>query len=290
VELLSILRRRWILACSLFVLTLVGVAFEFVRVPWTYQSMSSVVFLAPTNVAKSYGANPYLAFNATLNQTADVVRYEVNDARTANALIARGDTSTYLVTDAVDTAGPVLIVTVTGSSKAGVESTLAAVTQQITVKLAGLQTTITPPNKIRDLVITFTPEATRVAKKKVKPLLVVFALGLVFTIGVPVIVDAQRSARRKKAEPEEAWEDIYPLGDDRMRHPKNGDPTQVTHRRPDRPSYSPSRQNPRQAREDARGGGAQQADGDARAEAARSGRRNSQREDPQAGILGRRRS
>jgi hypothetical protein len=251
----------------LFALTLAGAAYAFVKVPWTYQSVSSVVLLAPKNVAKAYGSNPYLAFNATLNQTADVVRYEVNDVRTANELAARGYTSTYLVTDAVDTAGPVLIVTVTGKNKAGVESTLTAATQQITLKLAGLQTAIIQPNKIRDLLITFQPEATRLTSKKAKPLLVVFALGLVVTIGASVIVDAQLSARRKKGKAEQAREDSYLPGSDRTRQPTNGDRTHVTRRRPDAPSYPRSRQNPWRAREDVR------------REVARSGRGDSHRED-----------
>jgi hypothetical protein len=196
-ELLSILRRRWILAGVLFLLTLVGTAFAFTKVPWTYQSTSSVVFLAPKDTAKSFGGNPYLAFNSALNQTADVVRYETNDARTVNLLAAQGDTQSYLVTDAVDTAGPVLMATVTGKDKADVERTLRGVTIRISTELAGLQTYLSPNNKIRDLVITFTPTPTRLTSKKAKPLLVVLGLGIVLTIGIPVVVDAQRAGRRK---------------------------------------------------------------------------------------------
>ena len=92
-ELFAILRRRWILASILLLITIVATASAFIKLPTTYQATSSVVFLAPKSQAKAYGGNTYLAFNSTLNQTADVVRYETNDVRTANALAARGYTN-----------------------------------------------------------------------------------------------------------------------------------------------------------------------------------------------------
>ena len=105
-ELLSSLRRRWILACILLVLTLAGTAYGYRKLPPTYQATSSVVFLAPKNMTKAFGNNPYLAFTSNINLTADVVRYETMDMRTAQLLAAEGYTSTYEVSDAVDTAGP----------------------------------------------------------------------------------------------------------------------------------------------------------------------------------------
>ncbi len=200
-ELLSSLRRRWILASVLLFLTLAGTAFAFVNLPSTYKAGSSIVFLAPTKVAQSFGGNPFLAFNTALNQTADVVRYGTMDVRTVNLLAARGFTSTYLVIDATDTAGPVLTVTVTGHNKASVERTLGGVTSEIGRQLNSLQAGLTPGNKIQDLVITYTPKATVVASRKARPLSVVAGLGLVLTLGIPFIVDAVLLRRRSRQEP-----------------------------------------------------------------------------------------
>ncbi len=199
-ELFAILRRRWILAAILLLLTLAATAAAFIKLPTTYQATSSIVFLAPKSTAKAYGGNSYLAFNSTLNQTADVVRYETNDVRTANALAAAGDTGTYLVTDATDTAGPVLVTTVTGSNTATVERTLRAVTDQVTTELGALQASVSQYNRITDSVITFNPAPTSLTSKKLRPLSVVGGIGLALTIGVPIIVDALLLRRRPDAQ------------------------------------------------------------------------------------------
>jgi hypothetical protein len=201
-ELVAALRRQWILTCVLLVLTLAGAAGALVKLPWTYQSTGNVVFLVSKNSAKTFGGNPYLGFNAALNQTADVVRYEVMDVNTANYLAAQGYSSSYLITDAIDTAGPVLLVTVTGHDKTAAEHTLDGVLNEISVKLNSLQDGLAPDNKIRDLVVGTTPEAKKLVSKKARPLLEVVGLGVIFTVAIPLVVDAvrtRRSGRRRTA-------------------------------------------------------------------------------------------
>jgi hypothetical protein len=194
----SSLRRRWILACFLLALTFAGTAFALVKLPWTYQARSSVVLLIPTQEAKTVYGNPYLGFSPTLNETADVVRYEVMDIRIVNLLAARGYTGTYLVVDAIDTSGPVLTVTVTSKDKAVAEHTLYGVTSEISTKLNELQVGLTSARKIRVLVITFTPQATRLSSKKARPLIVVAAVGLILTAGISVTVDVVLLRRRDR--------------------------------------------------------------------------------------------
>jgi hypothetical protein len=182
----------------MLLLTLAGTAAAFVKLPATYESVSSIVFLAPKNVAKVYGGNPYLAFNSTLNQTADVVRYETMDERTVNALAARGYTSTYLVTDAIDTSGPVLVVTVTGHNKVEVEHSLYGVTAEVSARLSALQAGLTQNNKVTDVVITFMTKPSVLSSKKSRPLTVVAGLGLMMTVGIPLIVDSVITKRRSR--------------------------------------------------------------------------------------------
>jgi hypothetical protein len=248
VELMSSLRRNWILASILLVITLAGSAALYKKLPATYQAESSVVLLAPKNVAKVYGGNPYLAFNSAINQTADVVRYETNDARTVKALGDLGYASTYLVTDAIDTSGPVLVVTVTGHGKAVVEKTLGGVTNELTAKLSSLQQGITTNNKITDVVITFTPAPKVLSSKKLRPLSVAAGLGLILTIGIPVIVDSAR--RRRPANNGPRWEasrpqpgpsEITHTGDDRERHPRRAPLARSDLRASRRPEVDPER-------------------------------------------------
>jgi hypothetical protein len=198
VDLIASLRRRWILTSILLLFTLAGTILGILKLAPTYQSQSSIILLASKTASKGFGGNPYLAFNATLNQTADVVRYETMDKRTVTALANSGYTSTYLVTDAIDTSGPVLIITVTGHSQSGVEHTLSGVTTVARAKLDGLQVGLLSAAKIRSLIITYTPKPTVVGSKKARPISLIAGAGLLLTIGVPLSVDAAIMRRRNE--------------------------------------------------------------------------------------------
>jgi hypothetical protein len=198
-ESLRVLRRRWILTCVLLLLTLAGAAAAVVKLPWSYQSQGMTVLLASQSASKLSGGNPYLAFDQSLTYTADVVRREVMDPRTALALSARGYTGSYLVIDAFDTSGPVLVTTVTGTNKNTVENTLHGVLDELNTKLVGLQAGISPDNQITSVVVSMSPNATRSTSKKARPLVVVLAVGLALTFAIPQIVDAwaiRRGIRR----------------------------------------------------------------------------------------------
>jgi len=197
-ESLRALRRRWILTSVLLLLTLAASAAAVVKLPWTYQSQAMTVLLASKNAAKSAGNNPYLAFDQSLTLTADVVRREVMDPRTALALHAQGYPALYQVAAASDTSGPVLLITVTGGNKTVVEHTLYGVTAEVDAKLATLQAGIAPHDQIRSLLVSLTPQATLSAGKKARPLVVVFGLGLALTFAIPQVVDAQVTRRRTR--------------------------------------------------------------------------------------------
>src|ERR1700753_3287119 len=104
---LRILRRRWILTTALLLVTLVATSAAALLYPRTYEAGGTTVLLASKDFSKSAGGNPYLVFDSSLTETADVVRREVADPRTALGLAARGDTASYQVIPAPDTNGPV---------------------------------------------------------------------------------------------------------------------------------------------------------------------------------------
>ena len=107
-----------------------------VKLPWTYTAAAEVMLLPSKNLAQTYGGNPFLAFNSTINETADVIRYEATDMRTAQVLAAAGYTQGYTITDAVDTSAPILLITATGSDAGAVEHTLTGVVNK-TIHPAG---------------------------------------------------------------------------------------------------------------------------------------------------------
>ena len=199
-ESLRILRRRWILTSTLLLLTLAATGAAAYSWPRTYVANATTVLLAPKNFAKPAGGNPYLVFDSSLTDTADVVRRQVGGPRVAETLAARGYTASYTVVPASDTTGPVLLITVTGKSKAVVESTLGAVTAEVGTVLTGLQVGagIVPDNQIKDLVVSMSPTATRSLSKLARPLVVVLAFGLVLTFFIPQIVDGQATRRQRR--------------------------------------------------------------------------------------------
>ena len=193
------LRKRWAITLVMILFTVVVTGGAYAALPSTYQAKANVILLPSKTLAKTAGGNPYLAFDSTLNQASDVIRYEVTDARTAVALQAAGYTQSYAIADAIDTSAPVLLITVTGKNAGSVENTLTGVTSAISTKLAGEQTDITTPNKIRSEVITFSPQPTKVASKKLRSVLMVFAVALLLTFAVPLSVDATAIRRRRRA-------------------------------------------------------------------------------------------
>lgn len=194
------LRRRWILTSLLFLLTLAGTAGALVKLPWTYTSQSTVVLLASPHASKAVAGNPYLAFDASITLTADVVRRVLMDPRTVQDLAGRGYSASYTVVDAPDTTGPVLLVTASGSNKAAVENTLHGVTNEVSTKLNELQSSVAPDNQIGQQVIAMSPQALLNKSKKARPLAVILALGLALTFVIPQILDRRSATRRRGQE------------------------------------------------------------------------------------------
>jgi hypothetical protein len=195
-EFMTILRRRWALTTALLTLTIIATGVALVEFPWSYKAASNVILLPSSNLAKAYGGNPYLAFNSAINETADVIRYEATDMGTAQELVTAGYTQGYTIMDAIDTSAPILLITVTGSNAGAVEHTLTGVVNRISTLLTNQQSNFSPFNRIHDTVISSNTKAIRVATKKARPLLVVFAAGLLFTVTIPVLVDAYAERRR----------------------------------------------------------------------------------------------
>jgi hypothetical protein len=201
---LHTLRKHWILTSVLVLLTLVAAMGAWTKISGPYQSTSQVVFLASQQASKPNGDNPYLSFGDTLGTTADIVRREVMDPRIVAALAARGFTDTYDVENDPLGIGPMLDVTATGPTKAGVMATQVAVTDEVQTQLQELQTQFLPKNQITSMVVTSSPKATLMVSKKARPLVAVLVVGFVLVLAIPQVVDAAQNrirSRRKKGSP-----------------------------------------------------------------------------------------
>jgi capsular polysaccharide biosynthesis protein len=234
-EIMKTLRKRLALTLTLLVLMLIVTAAAYAVLPSTYQAKSNVILLPSQVIAKTTGGNPYLGFDSTLNMTADVIRYEVTDARTGLALQAAGYTASYAITDAVDTGAPVLLITVNGSSKAAVENTLSGVTNKVVSKLASQQANIPAASRITSQVITYTVTPSTVASKKLRSVLIVMVGGALVTVAIPLLVDAtatRRSRRKGSRSDRDSDQRVdnelngYPMREDyQVREPDYGRPT-----------------------------------------------------------------
>jgi capsular polysaccharide biosynthesis protein len=231
-EVMKTLRKRWTITLVLLVLTIAATGGAFKALPPSYQAKANVILLPSTTVAKTTGGNPFLAFDSTLNEAADVIRYEVTDTRTGLALQAAGYTQGYTITDAIDTAAPVLLITVTGKNSAAVENTLTGVTNEISTKLAAEQTDLTAENKIRSEVITFSPQPTAVSSKKLRSVLVVLAVGILLTFAVPLTVDAAATRRRRR-------DDSHPVQDTGRQQASEDDDERVSAYQMQEADYGP---------------------------------------------------
>jgi len=200
---LHTLRKHWILTSILVLLTLVGAMQAWVKISGPYQSESQVVFLASQQASKPNGSNPYLSFDGTLSTTADIVRREVLDPRIVAALAARGFKETYDIQNDPLGVGPILDITSTGPTKAGVMATQAAVTADVQSQLQQLQSDVLPKNQITSQVISSSLQPTLLITKKARPVVAVLILGVLLILVVPQLVEAVQNRfgnRRKRGQ------------------------------------------------------------------------------------------
>jgi hypothetical protein len=72
------MRRHWIVTLTCLVLMLAGIGGVLFKLPWTYQTTSTVVLLPSVSSSTQFGDNPYLAFNDSITATAYVLSVEVS--------------------------------------------------------------------------------------------------------------------------------------------------------------------------------------------------------------------
>jgi hypothetical protein len=184
-------------------LTLLGAVAVGEKLPPVYQSSSSVVLLASRTASKPNGQNPYLSFSPSLTLAADVLSRELVAPATVRYLAFRGYGDPYTValpTETTQTTGSVLQVTVTGGDRASVQHTLHGVTSEISSRLARMQSGVHRAGRIRVLTLSITPQPGVSMSHTARTVALVAGLGLMLSLGLPWLVDAQVTRQVRRAQ------------------------------------------------------------------------------------------
>jgi hypothetical protein len=208
--LLSIWRRRWLLASFMLMLALLGIVAVAVKLPRVYQTQAVIVLLPSHKVANQVGSgNPYLSFNASLSTAAAVVSNAVEGPEEVSSLKSRGFGQSYTVTSestlsqssasGATLPGPFIAVAVTGANKAGVESTLTGVVDEVSAMLKSIQAGIPQNGRISALSLSINQAPSLSISKTARSIVAIAIPLLLFALGIPVAVDALkvRSASRR---------------------------------------------------------------------------------------------
>ncbi|MEZ0090344.1 O-antigen ligase family protein [Streptacidiphilus sp. EB129] len=205
-EIHAVLRRRWYLVLPVAVLSLLAGLYLDRTVPVSYQSQSSVTLLDSTAVAKlapSYG-NPISNAGGSLVVTADVLIRTLSSSDSALDLVSLGVTDRYTVGFAANTSGPLLTLTVTGTSRPNVLHETNVLTDFAGQQLKALQAAASVPSAYlvvtAPVVLPQTPVSQTKSKFQDVAAVVIGGLTSAFLLafGAEAVAGARRGGGRRR--------------------------------------------------------------------------------------------
>ncbi|MCW2881884.1 MAG: chain length determinant protein [Sphaerisporangium sp.] len=199
---LRALLRRWPVTVALMAVTLAATVGALIAIPWQYESKATVVFLSSRKGSQPVGGNPWLAFDASLTITAEVIARNMSDERTLQKLKDEGNTATFTVGLAQDSRGPLLDITATGPDPKVAQATMDTLVTLSQARLTEMQrkSAIVPDATIRAELVTSTDKAQVTPQAKIRLLVIIFAGGMLLTIGVPLFLESMAQKRRRQAQ------------------------------------------------------------------------------------------
>lgn len=200
-EAIHVMRQHWIVTCAILLLTLVGTMGAALELPWSYKASATVILLdsSASSNASSDG-NPYLSFDTSLVQIANILTIELGAPQAAQALQAENDTASYqmqVLSQNQDNEEPFIQVSVSGSNTSTVKNTLSGVTAELSTLLNDLQTKVAPPDRAVLQEISADTQPTRSSSAKVKPVAGVLGVGLVLAFLIPQAIEGVAKRRRR---------------------------------------------------------------------------------------------
>ncbi|GII53533.1 hypothetical protein Pth03_19220 [Planotetraspora thailandica] len=196
---LRALLRRWPVTLTMFIVTVAATVGGLFAIPWQYESNATVVFLSSRKSSEPVGGNPWLAFDSSLTITAEVISRGMSDERTTEMLKQEGNTADYTVGLAQDSQGPLLQITSTAPNPKIAQSTMDRLASLSQSRLTDMQrkSAIVPDATIRAELVTSTDMAELTPEKKIRMLVIIFAGGMLLTLGVPLFLESLAQKRRR---------------------------------------------------------------------------------------------
>lgn len=171
----------------------------FFAVPPQQQSNASVLFVPSSKQPGVEGeTNPLLSLGGSVAVVANVVQLAVTDDQTAQSLTNAGHMSKYeVVPDLTENAGPVLLVTTTGTSASDAVQTRDSVVAAIGSQLQRLQDERSVPTNLRvtSVLLTSTTKVTIIHKTQIQFAVVTSAV--IWIILVLLILLRERHGQRR---------------------------------------------------------------------------------------------
>jgi capsular polysaccharide biosynthesis protein len=201
---LRALLRRWPVTVALLAVTIAATVGALIAIPWQYESKATIVLLSSRKGSQPVGGNPWLAFDASLTITAEVISRSMSDERTLQKLKDEGKTADFTVGLAQDSRGPLLDITATGPDPTVAQATMETLATLSQQRLTETQqkSAILPDATIRAELVTSSDKAELTAEKKIRLLVIIFAAGMLLTIGIPLFLESLAQKRRRLTEPD----------------------------------------------------------------------------------------
>jgi hypothetical protein len=201
VSTLGVLARRWYAAVPVLVVALAAAALVPTRVPPTYRSTASVLFVhaSTPGPAPAPAVNPYLIFDQALVVTAGVVAASLNDATAVEGLRRGGANADFTLIPQVSRS-PIIDLVVTDEDAATVLRTTDTVLAAIDSTLKSRQAEAGAPAQtfIRPVVVSRTVTPMVETANRTRAMAAVGALGIVLSVGTAFLAEA-RAARVRSA-------------------------------------------------------------------------------------------
>src|ERR1700733_5498791 len=194
--------RHRILTSVLLLLTLILTAASTVILPASYKASATVTLLnSPTSSQAIADGNPYLSFDPSLVEAANVLVIEITNEQNTAALNLQGDTASFqavVLSENPENEEPFIQVSVSGGNADNVEQTLHGVIAQLGSLLNQLQASMAPKNRASIQAMAEDSQPSRSSGSKIKPLVGLFGIGLVLTFIIPQAVDGIAVRRRSR--------------------------------------------------------------------------------------------
>ena len=199
------LRRRRYAVLPLVGLTIAVTVAVGRAIPTVYQARSTISLLAAQSGARNSTGqtphqNPFLAFDSSITDTADLLTRRLESPAAAAHLQAMGVTGSYAAALAANAPGPFITLSVTGTNPGQVTTWLHSLLDYAAQQLAVIQTqaAVPPALMIRSFVIIAPAQPAAQPTRKLVPVLEVALAGLALSVLLVLLAESIAGIRRAR--------------------------------------------------------------------------------------------